>query len=77
MRLPIGVVLPIAHVAEAFARLTGRPGRITVEGVRMSRKRMFFSNEKARRELGYTARPPIEALRDAITWLREQGSLAR
>jgi dihydroflavonol-4-reductase len=77
VRLPTGVVLPIAYVAEAFARLTGRPGRITVEGVRMSRKRMFFSSDKARQELGYTWRPPIEALRDAITWLREQGSLAR
>jgi len=43
----------------------------------MSRKRMFFSSDKARRELGYTWRPPIEALRDAITWLREQGSLTR
>jgi dihydroflavonol-4-reductase len=77
IQLPTGVVLPIAYVAEAFARLTGRPGRITVEGVRMSRKRMFFSSEKARAELGYTSRPPIEALRDAITWLQEQGSLAR
>ena len=77
VRLPTGVVLPIAYVAEAFARITGRPGRITVEGVRMSRKRMFFSSDKARSELGYTWRPPIEALRDAITWLREQGSLAR
>jgi len=77
VRLPTGVVLPIAYVAEAFARMTGRPGRITVEGVRMSRKRMFFSSDKARSELGYTWRPPIEALRDAITWLREQGSLAR
>jgi dihydroflavonol-4-reductase len=77
VRLPTGVVLPIAYVAEAFARITGRPGRITVEGVRMSRKRMFFSSDKARSELGYTWRPPIEALRDAITWLREQGSLVR
>ena len=77
IQLPTGVVLPIAYVAEAFARLTGRPGRITVEGVRMSRKRMFFSSDKARAELGYTSRPPIEALRDAITWLQEQGSLPR
>jgi dihydroflavonol-4-reductase len=77
IRLPTGVVLPIAYLAEAFARITGRPGRITVEGVRMSRKRMFFSSEKAKRELGYVWRPPTEALRDAIAWLREQGLLAR
>jgi dihydroflavonol-4-reductase len=41
----------------------------------MARKRMFFSSDKARRELGYHWRPPTEALRDAIAWLREQGSL--
>jgi dihydroflavonol-4-reductase len=75
VRLPTGVVLPVAYVAEAVARITGRPGRITVEGVRMARKRMFFSSDKARRELGYEWRPPTEALRDAITWLREQGLL--
>jgi dihydroflavonol-4-reductase len=75
IRLATGVVLPIAYVAEAVARVTGRPGRITLEGVRMARKRMFFSSGKASRELGYQWRSPTEALRDAIAWLREQGSL--
>jgi dihydroflavonol-4-reductase len=75
IQLPRAVVLPIAYVAEAVARVTGRPGRITVEGVRMARKRMFFSSEKAARELGYSWRPPTRALEDAIAWLREQGSL--
>jgi dihydroflavonol-4-reductase len=77
IRLPTGVVLPIAYVAEAIARITGRPGRITVESVRMARKRMFFSSDKAQRELGYAWRPSTEALRDAIAWLREQGALTR
>jgi dihydroflavonol-4-reductase len=75
IRLPTGVVFPIAYVAEAVARITGRPGRITLESVRMARKRMFFSSDKARRDLGYQWRPPAEALRDAIAWLRAQGSL--
>ncbi len=75
VRLPTEVVFPIACVAEVVARITGRPGRITVEGVRMARKRMYFSSEKARRELGYQWRSPTEALRDAIAWLREQGTL--
>ncbi len=75
IRLSTGVVLPIAYLAEAIARVTGRPGRITVEGVRMARKRMFFSSDKARRELGYEWRPPTQALQDAITWLREEGLL--
>jgi dihydroflavonol-4-reductase len=75
IRLPYGLVLPIAYVAEGFARLTGRSGRITLEGVRMSRKKMFFSSAKAARELGYRWRPPLQAFEDAIRWFRDNGLL--
>jgi dihydroflavonol-4-reductase len=73
VRLPYAAVLPIAYVAEAFSRLSGRAGRVTLEGVRMSRKLMFFSSAKAQRELGYTWRPPAEAFADAVTWFRGRG----
>jgi dihydroflavonol-4-reductase len=76
VRLPYGLVLPIAYLAEGYARLGGRSGRITLEGVRMSRKRMFFSSAKATRELGYRFRPPAQAFEDAIRWFREQGRLS-
>jgi dihydroflavonol-4-reductase len=75
VRLPYGVVLPIAYIAEGFARLSGRSGRITLEGVRMSRKKMFFSSAKAARELGYRWRPPVQAFEDAIRWFRDNGLL--
>ncbi|HEX3951289.1 MAG TPA: hopanoid-associated sugar epimerase [Steroidobacteraceae bacterium] len=75
LRLPYGVVLPIAHLAEVIAKLSGRSGRITLEGVRMSRKRMFFSSAKAVRELGYSARPAVQAFEDAIRWFRDNGLL--
>jgi dihydroflavonol-4-reductase len=73
IRLPHGVVLPIAHVAQAFARLTGGSTRITVEGVRMAKKRMYFSSAKAVRELGYTWRDPANAFQDAVRWFRDAG----
>jgi dihydroflavonol-4-reductase len=75
MRLPYGAVLPIAYLAEGYARASGRSGRITLEGVRMSRKFMYFSSAKAKRELGYQWRPPVQAFEDAIRWFREQGVL--
>lgn len=75
VRLPHGAVLPVAYVAELYARLTGRPTRVTVEGVRMARKRMFFSSDKAVRELGYRWRPPSEAFSDALRWFRTNGYL--
>jgi dihydroflavonol-4-reductase len=73
IRLPHGVVLPVAYVAELYARLTGRPTRVTVEGVRMARKRMFFSSAKAARELGYRSRPATEAFTDALRWFEDNG----
>jgi dihydroflavonol-4-reductase len=72
VRLPYGAVLPIAYLAEGYAKLSGRSGRITLEGVRMSRKRMYFSSAKAVRELDYQWRPPVQAFEDAIRWFREQ-----
>jgi dihydroflavonol-4-reductase len=76
IRLPYAAVLPIAYLAEAWAKVSGRSGRVTLEGVRMSRKRMFFSSAKAIRELGYSWRPPAQAFDDAVRWFRERGLLS-
>ncbi|HLZ99387.1 MAG TPA: hopanoid-associated sugar epimerase [Steroidobacteraceae bacterium] len=75
VRLPYAAVLPIAYVAEALSKVTGRSGRVTLEGVRMSRKRMFFSSAKAVHELGYCWRPPAQAFDDAVSWFRGRGLL--
>lgn len=74
LRLPHNLVLPIAYISEAWARVTNRgEPRVTVDGVRLSRKYMFFSSDKARRELGFNTRPVEEALADAIEWFRGNG----
>jgi dihydroflavonol-4-reductase len=75
IRLPHAALLPIAFVAEAFAKASGRSTRITVESVRMARKRMFFSSAKAIRDLGYSSRPALAAFEDALAWFRERGML--
>lgn len=73
VRLPHALVLPIAYCSEAWARLTrGSEPRATVAGVRMARKLMFFSSDKARRQLGYEPRPAEAALRDAVEWFLGQ-----
>ena len=75
VRLPQNTVLPIAYAAEAWARLTrsDHEPMVCVDGVRMSRQRMYFSSDKAVRDLGYRARPPVEAIRDAIDWFKQHG----
>jgi dihydroflavonol-4-reductase len=77
LRLPHGLVLPIAYAAEAWAQLTGRPPLATVDGVRMARKHMYFSTKRAERELGYRARPAEEAFADALAWFKAFGALPR
>ena len=76
IRLSHAVVLPVAFAAECIARVVpGFEPVATVESVRMSMKRMYFSSERARRELGYAPRPARDALADALAWFKEHGYL--
>jgi dihydroflavonol-4-reductase len=68
VRLPRALLLPLAYAAEAIARIAKRETRITVDGVRMARHRMYFSSARAVRELGYRWRPAQEAIDDAVRW---------
>ena len=71
IRLPHAVVLPIAWVSELVARIRGAGEPLaTVDGVRMARKRMFFSSRKAAAVLGHQARPGTDAIRAAVDWFR-------
>ncbi len=75
LKLPHAAVLPIAHASELFARMFGGEPLATVDGVRMARKRMFFSSRKARESLGYGFRSSTEAIRDAVEWFKSNGYL--
>jgi dihydroflavonol-4-reductase len=77
IRIPRRALMPFAHVSEAIARRTGREPMLTLDGLRMSKNKMFFSSVKAERELGYRARPYREGITDAIEWFRRAGYLRR
>ncbi len=71
--IPHAVVLPIAHLAELWARIAGGEPFATVDGVNMARKKMFFRSDKARHALGYAPRPAAEALARAVEWFKANG----
>lgn len=71
VRLPRLAVYPVAWLAETIARFTGQEPFATLDGLRMAKHRMYFTSAKAQSELGYSARPVIEALQDAIAWFRQ------
>lgn len=74
VRLPRAAVLPVAYLAEAWAHLRqGHEPLVTVDGVRLAGKHMFFSSAKAQHALGYQPRPALVALEDAVRWFTGEG----
>jgi dihydroflavonol-4-reductase len=76
LRLPVAPLMPIAWVMERIAERTGKTPLMTPDILKMAEKKMFFSCQKAKTELGYTPRPAAQAVTDALTWFRKEGMLA-
>ena len=74
IQLPKKPLYPIGYLFEIFARLFNiKNPMITVDMIRMAEKRMFFSSEKAKKELNYKCKPAKFALKDAINWFINNG----
>ncbi len=68
VRLPNRLLVPFAYGVEGWARLSGMEPLLTVDSLRMARKYMFFSSQKAARELSFSSRSAEQALSDAVEW---------
>ena len=68
-RVPMFVALTAARVEAALSRVTKRPPRAPLTGVRIAARPVSFSSERARAELDYTPRPLDEVLPQAVEWL--------
>jgi dihydroflavonol-4-reductase len=74
VKLPYFVAFAAGAVDEIFSgRLLGREPRVTVETVRMGKKKMWATSSKAERELGWKIIPAEGALRRAVEWFRANG----
>lgn len=61
---------------EAYSKVTATPPLYTGEALDTLRDgAKFVSNEKARRELGFVARPLEQTIADAYEWFRQNGYL--
>ena len=68
--VPYPVGLAFAHLSEFWAdRVTGRPPKATVTGVRLTRRTMHFDASRSLAELGLTPRSVRESLADAVAWV--------
>lgn len=78
-KVPTLLLLAIATVSEAIARLTSKPTLISLATARLMLReagRTRFDHAKSERELGLSFRPVAETLCDEIAWFRAHGRLA-
>jgi dihydroflavonol-4-reductase len=74
IKLPYFFAFATGVVDEAITgRLLKREPRATIDTVRMGKKKMFASSDKAERELGWKILPVEDALRRAVEWFRGNG----
>ncbi|MBI1980118.1 MAG: NAD-dependent epimerase/dehydratase family protein [Methylocystis sp.] len=67
-KLPRWPLVPLACANEFVARIAGSEPFLNRESLRLSAKRMFFDDSKARHALGYKTRPTADAVADAVRW---------
>jgi dihydroflavonol-4-reductase len=76
LRLPRLPLFPLAFAAETWARMSnGGEPLLTLDGLRMAAKPMYFSYGKAERQLGYRPWRSEDAIGDAVRWFEREGYL--
>ncbi len=73
IKLPRNLIFPVAWLCQGWASLTNGPEpQITVDGLRMAGKRMFFNSDRAATELGYTWRCAKKGIIEALEYYRQK-----
>jgi dihydroflavonol-4-reductase len=76
-KVPQAVMYSAGFTGELLARLGLIKNPVaTMDSVRMAAKKMYYSSDRAERELGYTHRPALEAVQDAVCWFKAQHMLS-
>lgn len=72
-KAPYALAYAAGVASTAWANVSGNAPRVPLEGVKMARKKMFVTHEKASRELNFSPGSVDDALRRAVAWFRENG----
>jgi dihydroflavonol-4-reductase len=72
-QIPYAVAYAAGLVSTGWAFVAGGEPLAPLDGVRMARKKMFVTHEKAAAELGYAPGPVEDALARAVEWFRTNG----
>jgi dihydroflavonol-4-reductase len=74
IRLPYFVAYAAGAASTAWANVTGSEPRVALDAVKMARKKMFVSHEKAKHELGFDPPGVDDALARAVDWFGSRWS---
>jgi len=69
-KLPYAVAYCAGACSTAWAAMTGKPPRVPLDAVRMAKKKMWVTHQKATRELGFAPVPADQALARAVQWFQ-------
>ena len=75
LKLPLPFVFPLAYACQALFLVTGKDPFVRVSTAKRAWCNLYYSNQKAKKQLDYTPRPLIDALRDEIEWFLRNGQL--
>jgi dihydroflavonol-4-reductase len=73
--LPLWLAKFTAPLSELYYSILKQPPLFTKYSIYTLSSNSYFSNKKAREELGYTNRTLRETVEDIIKWLKEQGKI--
>jgi dihydroflavonol-4-reductase len=76
VRIPYPVAFTVGAISTGWANLTGLEPRAPLDGVKMARKKMWVTHDKAKHELGYSPGPARGALARAVEWFESNGYCA-
>lgn len=76
-RFPRALALAAGALSEVVeGRLLHRRPSVPLEAARMSTTTMAFDDSRARKELGYTSRPAVDAVADSVRWFVDHDRVA-
>ncbi len=72
-KTPYAIAYAFGAVDTAIAVIRGTVPMAPLDAIKMAKHYMWFSSEKAKKELGFSPRPARGALKDAVDWYRANG----
>jgi dihydroflavonol-4-reductase len=73
IKMPSFLFLALSYFLNWISYLTGKRPKFTPENARLNKIFLYYSNEKAKKELGMKFRPFKESAQRMIEWYKEKG----